>query len=162
MGLATVAAVTVLLTAPGHSPKTGTHWSYSVTAKSGGKPAAAHITAQIVDPIGGVHQVDFGNTTKHLRNWPFKGTFRDFVIWPAELARDPAHVPAHREGRKREEGDQLPRHRAVSPGAAIAVSGVRKSFEGGRVPALRDVSFEVAPGELVALTGASGSGRARS
>ena len=43
----------------------------------------------------------------------------------------------------------------MSPGAAIAVSGVRKSFEGGRVSALRNVSFEVAPGELVALTGAS-------
>jgi putative ABC transport system ATP-binding protein len=47
----------------------------------------------------------------------------------------------------------------VSPGAAIVVSGVRKSFENGRVPALRDVSFRVEPGELVALTGASGSGK---
>ena len=84
MGLATVAAVTVALTAPGHAPKIGTHWGYSVTATSGGRPAAARITAQIVDPIGGIHQVDFGNTTKHLRNWPFKGTFHDFVIWPAD------------------------------------------------------------------------------
>jgi putative ABC transport system ATP-binding protein len=47
----------------------------------------------------------------------------------------------------------------VSPGAAIAVSSVRKSFEGGRVQALRDISFRVEPGELVALTGASGSGK---
>ena len=46
-------------------------------------------------------------------------------------------------------------------GAAIVVSDVRKSFEGGRVPALRDVSFRVEPGELVALTGASGRARAR-
>jgi putative ABC transport system ATP-binding protein len=47
----------------------------------------------------------------------------------------------------------------VSAGAAIAVEGVRKSFEGGRVQALRDVSFRVEGGELVALTGASGSGK---
>jgi len=47
----------------------------------------------------------------------------------------------------------------VSAGAAIALDGVRKSFEGGRVPALRDVSFGVEAGEFVALTGASGSGK---
>jgi putative ABC transport system ATP-binding protein len=47
----------------------------------------------------------------------------------------------------------------VNAGCAIVVSGVRKSFENGRVPALRDVSFRVDPGELVALTGASGSGK---
>jgi ABC-type lipoprotein export system ATPase subunit len=41
----------------------------------------------------------------------------------------------------------------------VAVSGVRKSFEHGRIPALRDVTFTVEPGELVALTGASGSGK---
>lgn len=47
----------------------------------------------------------------------------------------------------------------VGTAAAIAVTGVRKAFEQGRVPALRDVSFRVEPGELVALTGASGSGK---
>src|SRR3989454_5065269 len=47
----------------------------------------------------------------------------------------------------------------MSAGAAVAVAGVRKSFEGGRVSALRDVTFTVDPGEIVALTGASGSGK---
>ena len=47
----------------------------------------------------------------------------------------------------------------MSEGAAIAVTDVRKSFEHGRVPALRDVTFRVEAGELVALTGASGSGK---
>ncbi len=44
-------------------------------------------------------------------------------------------------------------------GARVVVSGVRKSFEQGRVRALRDVTLTVEPGELVALTGASGSGK---
>jgi ABC-type lipoprotein export system ATPase subunit len=47
----------------------------------------------------------------------------------------------------------------VSGGASIVVDAVRKSFEGGHVPALRDVSFRVEAGELVALTGSSGSGK---
>ncbi|HUY72846.1 MAG TPA: ABC transporter ATP-binding protein [Gaiellaceae bacterium] len=47
----------------------------------------------------------------------------------------------------------------MSTGAAIAVTEVRKSFEHGRVPALREITFHVEAGELVALTGASGSGK---
>ena len=44
-------------------------------------------------------------------------------------------------------------------GADVVLERVRKSFEHGRVQALRDVSFTVEAGGLVALTGASGSGK---
>jgi hypothetical protein len=79
-------ATKVTLTAAGHSPKIKTHWPYSVKATSGGKPVAAKLTVQIVDPIGGIHPVEFGNTTKDVTNWAFKGTFRDYVIWPPSSA----------------------------------------------------------------------------
>ena len=78
---ATVPSVT--LTAPTHTPKINTRWYYSVSATLAGTPAAARLTAQIVDPIGGVHPVEFGTSTKNITNWPFRGRFRDFIIWPA-------------------------------------------------------------------------------
>ena len=82
--VAAAAPAKIALVAPGHSPKINTHWNYSVTVKRDGKPAAATITAQIVDPIGGTHPVQFGLSTRNIKAFPFKGTFRDFVIWPAE------------------------------------------------------------------------------
>jgi len=42
---------------------------------------------------------------------------------------------------------------------AVSVSGVWKSFDGGRVPVLADAGFTVARGEMVALWGPSGSGK---
>ena len=77
-------AAQVTLTAPGHSPKVNSHWSYSVKVTRAGKPAAATITARIVDPIGGVHVAQLGTTRKDVKAVPFKGTFRDFLIWPAD------------------------------------------------------------------------------
>jgi ABC-type lipoprotein export system ATPase subunit len=44
-------------------------------------------------------------------------------------------------------------------GADVVVEHVRKSFEGGRLPALEDVFLRVQPGEFVALIGPSGSGK---
>ncbi len=80
---------------PGPSPKIGVHWNYTITVRTaGGKPAAAKLTEQIVDPIGGVHPVAFGKSTKDITNWPFKGTFSDFIIWPASSRGIPLRLRA--------------------------------------------------------------------
>jgi putative ABC transport system ATP-binding protein len=47
----------------------------------------------------------------------------------------------------------------VTGGAAVDVAHVSRSFDGGRIRALADVTFAVAPGELVAVTGPSGGGK---
>lgn len=73
----------VVLVAPGHTPKINVHVNYSVHATRGGKPVKAKITEQIVDPIGGVHPVDYGTTKNPIKNRPFTGVFRDFMIWPS-------------------------------------------------------------------------------
>ena len=73
----------VTLTAPTHTPKLNMRWYYTVLATRDGKPAAGRITAQIVDPIGNVHPVQFGTSTKNITNRAFTGRFHDFIIWPA-------------------------------------------------------------------------------
>jgi hypothetical protein len=65
-------------------PKAGVHWPYTVTARLNGKPAKGTVTAQIVDPLGTVHPVQFGANTKNVTRIPFKGTFKDWVIWPKD------------------------------------------------------------------------------
>ena len=72
----------VTLVAVTHTPKVGARWPYIVTATVGGKPAAGHLTAQIVDPLGGKHPVGFGSKKGNVTNVAFKGRFQDFVIWP--------------------------------------------------------------------------------
>jgi hypothetical protein len=74
--------VRATLAAPGHTPKVNTKWRYTLRVTQGGKPVSARLTAQIVDPIGGVHTVQFGSTTRDIKNFPIKGVFRDYVIWP--------------------------------------------------------------------------------
>jgi putative ABC transport system ATP-binding protein len=48
--------------------------------------------------------------------------------------------------------------RALS-GADVVVERVRKSFEGGQIQALDEISFTLDPGEFVALVGPSGCGK---
>jgi hypothetical protein len=73
------------LTAPTHTPKVNARWNYSVHAVDArGKSTRGYITAQVVDPFGGVHAVLYGASSKPVTNRPFTGTFRDFVQWPPE------------------------------------------------------------------------------
>jgi len=77
-------SVKATLTAPTHTPKVNTKWYYTLRVTKGGKPAPARLTAQIVDPIGGVHPVLYGATKKPITNRAFTGTFRDYIVWTGE------------------------------------------------------------------------------
>jgi hypothetical protein len=79
-----LALVNIAIAGPTHHPKVNTHWNYSVHVTRAGKPVAARITEQIIDPIGGHHPVQFGPSTKNITNHPITGVFRDYIIWPAE------------------------------------------------------------------------------
>src|SRR5438552_6623424 len=77
-------SVQATLSASTHTPKINTKWYYVLRVTQGGRPAAARITAQIVDPIGNAHPVQLGATKRNITNYPIKGTFRDYVIWPSD------------------------------------------------------------------------------
>jgi hypothetical protein len=70
--------------APTHTPKVNAKWFYTVRVSRAGRPVRATITTQIVDPLGGVHAVEFGDTHRFVTNYPFTGVFRDFVRVPPE------------------------------------------------------------------------------
>jgi hypothetical protein len=78
------APFTIVLRAPKHTPKVNEVWRWSVTARTAaGKPLAGRVTAVVIDPIGGVHPVEYGCChKKFVTNVPFTGTFRDFVQYP--------------------------------------------------------------------------------
>lgn len=77
-------AFKVTFTAPTHTPKVNAKWPWQLKVTDlKGKPIAAVITVQIVDPVGGVHPVEFGCCKKkYLTNIKFSGVFRDYVRFP--------------------------------------------------------------------------------
>ena len=76
-------SLTVTFHATTHVPKVNTHWPWSITATSGGNPVAGTVTAKVVDPVGGVHAVEFGGVKNtFVTNVKFRGRFSDFVIYP--------------------------------------------------------------------------------
>jgi len=82
------------LKAATHTPKVNTKWPYSVRVTNlKGQAMKAKITVQIVDPLGGVHPVEFGNRKVNVVNHPFYGTFKDFVIWPPSSATQIGGIP---------------------------------------------------------------------
>jgi hypothetical protein len=73
------------LKAPAAQPKVNVKWRYSIKVTNlEGKPIRATLTAVIVDPLGDVHPIEYGPTKKPITNWPFKGTFRDYIIFPPD------------------------------------------------------------------------------
>ena len=74
-----------VLKTPKTNPKVNVRWYYSITVTDlKGRPIRATITAHILDPLGGIHPVDYGPTQKPILNFPFKGTFRDWLTFPPE------------------------------------------------------------------------------
>jgi len=68
-----------------HRPAINTRWPYAVkVVDSKGRPLRARISVAVVDPIGGVHPTQFYVSTRYVTNIPFRGTFRDAVLWPPE------------------------------------------------------------------------------
>lgn len=67
------------MTAATHRPKVNARLPYSVKASRAGR-----LTVQILDPLGGVHAVQYDESKKNVTNFPFKGVFRDYLEFPPE------------------------------------------------------------------------------
>lgn len=73
----------VTISAPTHSPRVKVKWWYTVrVSDSTGMGLRARLTMQVIDPLGTVHPVQFGPTTRNIVNWPIRGSYRDYAIWP--------------------------------------------------------------------------------
>ena len=80
------------LKTPATQPKVNVKWPYSIKVTNlNGTPVRATVTAVVIDPLGTVHAMDYGPTgppnpgpRKPITNWPFKGTFRDYLIFPQD------------------------------------------------------------------------------
>jgi hypothetical protein len=80
------------LKAPATEPKINVKWPYSIKVTDRmGTHLRATVTAVVIDPLGTVHPVLYGPTGppkpgpgKPVTNWPFKGTFRDYMIFPPD------------------------------------------------------------------------------
>jgi hypothetical protein len=80
------------LKAPATEPNVNVKWPYSIKVTNlQGKAMRATLTAVVIDPLGTVHPIDYGPTgppnpgpPKPIKNWPFKGTFRDYIIFPPD------------------------------------------------------------------------------
>jgi hypothetical protein len=80
------------LKAPATQPKVNVKWPYSIKVTNlEGAPVRATVTAVVIDPLGTVHAMDYGPTgppnpgpPKPIKNWPFKGTFRDYITFPPD------------------------------------------------------------------------------
>jgi hypothetical protein len=90
--LAAAAPIHVTVQSATHTPKINTHWAYSVRATTNRQPALGKITVQIVDPIGGVHPVEFGSNTKKVTDVPIRGILRDYMIFPASARGIPLKI----------------------------------------------------------------------
>ena len=167
------------LKAPTTQPKVDIKWPYSIKVTDlKGKAVRATVTAVVIDPLGTVHPMDYGPTgppnpgpPKPIKNWPFKGTFRDYMIFPpdARLATQLGGLTLRWTVKAKIGGKTYkkilkrlvkpPVNEAASGGVDVVVDRVTKSFEGGRIVALDGVSLELAAGEFASIVGPSGCGK---